>query len=76
MLRPPACSRACAAPDGMCHGAPESPLAAHAGGTGAARPVRGGGAGPAHMPPLRGLDGGKSERAVGSVWPLRCAHGR
>jgi hypothetical protein len=45
--RPSVCHRACAAPDGMRHGAPESPLAAHAGVTGVQRPGRGGGAGPA-----------------------------
>jgi hypothetical protein len=42
MLRPHACRRACAAPDGMRPGAPKPPLAPHAGGTGAPHPrVRG-----------------------------------
>jgi hypothetical protein len=45
--RPFICSRACAAPNGMRPGASEPPLAPYAGITGATRPVRGGGAGPA-----------------------------
>jgi hypothetical protein len=45
--RPRIYSRACAAPDGICHGPFELPLAAHAEVTGVQRPGRGGGAGPA-----------------------------